>query len=233
MAEEFAFEQRFDDSGAVEDDILAFDAAAGVERAGDEILAGAGSPLNERGTIVRGDAADTGEELGHARAAADEAFEFGVVAGGLTAFCFGNEAADALAKDGQADGFFQIVGGAAADGLDCGLRCVVGGHEDDVGGGRDRHDAVEDVEAGHLGHDEVGKDQLRAELLDESQRLAGAGGAVDGDAVASQGSGEQLQTAGIVVQDDDGDGHNPARSMALGRSSCHRSSLVKGSADAG
>jgi hypothetical protein len=85
VAEELALEEGFDDGGAVEDDVLALDCAAGVEGAGDEIFAGAGGALDEGGTVVGRDAADAGEHLGHARAGADDAFEFGVGAELLTA----------------------------------------------------------------------------------------------------------------------------------------------------
>ena len=61
-----------------------------------------------------------------------------------------DEAADAFAQDGQADGLFEVVGGAVADGLDGGLGGVVRGHQHDVGRRGEFHDAVEDVEAGHL-----------------------------------------------------------------------------------
>ena len=76
VAEELALEERLDDGGAVEDDVLAFDAAAGMQRARDQVLAGPGGSLDERGAVVRRDAADARKHLGHARAGADEAFEF-------------------------------------------------------------------------------------------------------------------------------------------------------------
>ena len=215
VAEELGFEERLNHGRAVEDNVLAFDAAAGMEGAGDEVFAGAGCALDERGAIVRGDAADAGEHLGHARAGADDALEFGFGAELLALAGVLDEAADAFAQDGEADGFFQIVGGAVADGLDGGFRGVVRRHEDDVGGGGDFHDAVEHIEAGHLGHDEVGEDQLRTVQTDEIESFARAGGRVDDDAVLGERGGEQLEAAGVIVEDDDGNVHRTGNGLQV------------------
>jgi len=208
VPEEFALKEGFNDGGAVEDDVLALDFAAGVEGAGDEIFAGAGRSLDKGGAVVWCDAADAGEHFGHARAGADDAFEFGVGAQLLALTGVIDEAAEALAQDREADRFLEVVGGTVSDGQDSGFCGVVRGHEDDVGGGGDLHDAGEDVEAGHFGHDEIGKDEMGMMLLNEGERFAGARRGVDDDSFLGERCGEKLETAGIVVEDDDGNVHS-------------------------
>lgn len=88
-------------------------------------------------------------------------------------------------------------------------------HEDDVGGGGDFHDAVEDVEAGHLGHDQVGEDELRAVQADEIEGFARARGRVDDDAVLVERGREQFETARVIVEDDDGEVHRTGNGLQV------------------
>ena len=165
VSEEFAFEESFDNGAAVEDDELAADPAAAMESGGDEVFACAGRAFEKNGTVVGGDALDHAEEVPHDVAAGDEAFELEVVERGVgggvgvePARGGGDEVCDAVTEDGDLYGFVEVVGGAEADGGDGGFGGVVRGHEDDVDGGVEGDDALEDFEAGHFGHDEVGDD---------------------------------------------------------------------------
>ncbi len=156
---------------------------------------------------MRRNAADAREEAAHGRAGADHAFELGFVAGGLAAARVFDEAADALAQERQADGLLEIIGRALADGFDGGFGGVVRGHQDDIDGGLELDDAAEHFEAGHLRHDEVGEDELRPDAADEVEGFGGTRRGVDRDAFAGERGGEQFEAAGIVVEDDDGEGH--------------------------
>ena len=207
VAEELALEECFDDGGAIEDDVLAFDSAARMQSAGDQIFAGASGSLDEGRAVVGGDAADAREHLRHFWTCANQAFELGVGAELLAAAGVFDEPADAFTEDGQADGLLEIIGCSVTNGLDGGFGGVVRGHQHDVGGGGGFHNAVEDVEAGHLGHDQVGQHQLRMVEAHQFQSLTWAGGGVDRQSLLSERGREQVETARVVVQNEDGNVH--------------------------
>ena len=76
VAEQLALEQRLDHRRAVDGDEAAVAARAGaMQRAGDQLLAGAGLAGDQRRPHVRRQAADQREQVLHQRAAADHAAE--------------------------------------------------------------------------------------------------------------------------------------------------------------
>ena len=167
--------------------------------------------MNEDGTIVRSDALNESEEIPHGDACGDEALELlrsnAVSAGGvrLAAARGGvNERGHALSEYGDLNGLLKIVGRALADCGHGGLGGVVRSHQDDIDEGIEGDDLLEDLEAAHVRHDEVGDDELRTMFADEFEALDGIGGGVYFGARLGESGGEELERAGIVVDDNDG-----------------------------
>lgn len=118
------------------------------------------------------------------------------------ALCRSQQMTDALAQCGNLDWLLQVVGSAVADGLDGGLGRVVGGHEDDVGRGCERHDLAEDFEPAQSWHHQVSDDELRTERPDEFETLPRIRLRVESQISLLQRGMQQFQAAQIVVYDD-------------------------------
>ena len=96
---------------------------------------------------------------------------------------------------------------AVADCLHGGFGGVVWGHQNHICDGRNFHNAVKDVEAGHLRHHQVGLARAGMVLVDQRQRLAAPRSGINREPIAGERRGEQVQAAWIVVENDDGNSH--------------------------
>jgi hypothetical protein len=225
VAEELAFDEVFGDGGAIEGDEGAGVAGAfAVERAGDELLAGAAFALDEDGGVGAGDAAEEGPEFLDGRALAEE----------LTAGVFGVLAEEAVDLDEvgvlgglledeidlvRGEGFDEVVEGAVAHALDGGLDGAKAGDDDDEGA----------LGAGGDGFEEVGAFAVREADIDEEEvegiageACLGLGEGSDGrDLVAAEAEllFEVLADDEVVFEDEDAlEGHEgPDQAGRLGR----------------
>ena len=76
MPEQLAFEEGFDDRGAVAYGKAAVgDRTKGVQSLGGQFLSGSGSAADQGDAVMGGDAADAGEDIQHEWTAADHAVE--------------------------------------------------------------------------------------------------------------------------------------------------------------
>ena len=144
VAEDFAFDERFRDGGAVDgDEGPRLARAEVVKGAGDQLLAGAAFAGDEDGDVGGGDLFDQAEDLAHglARAADHGAEDAGLAqaaAGDFQLDC-GIALAGGVGEDGAqaggVDGLLQEVVGAELHGVNGDLDGALGGQQDhgDVG----------------------------------------------------------------------------------------------------
>src|SRR5262249_53418331 len=114
----------------------------------------------------------------------------------------------------EIDRFEEVLVGAALHGLDGRLGRRVGGDEDDGEARVELTDAVEDVEAAHVGQADVEDDRVRHVGPYQVEALLAAGGRQDLERVGAQVLFQRIEHVGLVV-DDQQAGHassvNPGR----------------------
>ena len=98
--------------------------------------------------------------------------------------------------------------GALFHGLDGGLHGAIGGHEDDLGLGRDRARGLEQVDARDAvrRHLEVGEDDVDSLLAQDVERLAAIGGREHVQVLALEDALERFEVRGFVVHQEKGRG---------------------------
>jgi hypothetical protein len=92
---------------------------------------------------------------------------------------------------------------ALVDGVDDGADVGVAGHQQPDGVGELLAQPAEELHAGHLRHALVGEDDVDRLLVDELERVGGAGGAQD-LVVEAQQVLDALDDVGLVVDDQEG-----------------------------
>ena len=173
MAEQLALEQRLDDRGAVDGDEAAIAARTGaMQRARDQLLAGAGLAGDQRGAHVRRQPADQREQILHQRPAADHAAELqplGQVAlhrqhaaPALDLVAHGREH---LLQPREVERLAQVVHRAELDRLDRGVDRGVAGHQHRLAvrvrvADRPQHLEAADVRHAQIDHHQIGVRRL-------------------------------------------------------------------------
>jgi hypothetical protein len=183
-------------------------------RARDQLLARAALAEEQHGRVGRGDGLDDREDLAHGARLADDALE---AAGGLEGLL---ERAVAGQEPAPLDGAGgdqrhalrarerpgQVVVGAEAHGLHGGRDAAVGGHHDHRQVGPGPAHALEQLQAVHLGHVQVGEDAVDAGGVgpERGQGLGAAARRPDLEAGLAQQRRDGEQQRVVVVDDHDG-----------------------------
>ncbi len=157
----------------------------GVNRLGDQLLAGAALALDQDGGAAGRDLGDEVEEPEHRLALADDVFEVVALLQGaleLDDLFFGAMPRNGGANVGEqllvVPGLLDEVLGAGADGVDDVAHGAVGGDHDDGKVGLHLDDARQQIDAALAGKSEIEQQQI---VLVARQQLH-AGGTVDGHA---------------------------------------------------
>src|SRR2546425_1718063 len=209
VAEQLRLEQRLGQRGAVDrDERAAAPRRARVDRAGDELLAGAALALDEH---RRGAAGDLLEERHHAAErgarADDRALLEQVVEPLLERAVLLDQvsALEGLADQAQELGALERLGEevvrALLHRLDRLLDRAEGGQEDHVHFGRDRLDRSEQLDTPEARQLWAGEDQVHAPRLEALEGGVAVGGADDAVPLARQRALEALAEPRIVVGD--------------------------------
>ena len=150
-----------------------------VQRARDQLLAGAGLAGDERGADVRREPPDHPEQLLHRRAAADHpaelqpprdvALDRQQVAAALEIVA---HAGQQLLEPREVERLAQVVGRAQLDRLDRGLDRRVAGHQHRLAARIDVADGAQHVEAAEVRHPQVDHDEIGAPRLQLRDRVA-------------------------------------------------------------
>ena len=209
-AEQLFLESGRVEGGAVEGDEGAFGAAAAlVDHAGGDLLAGAGGAVDEHAGAGGGDTLDGGAEggdggagAGQLRVDAGAESELGVFAGEARGL---ERAADDEEEAVGLEGLLDEVVGAVLDGGDGGLDgAVAGDHDDGDVGLLDVHGLqdAEAVEPGALEPD-VEDDERGAAVPEGGHGLVAVAGLADGVALVFQHAFDEHADIGLVIDDED------------------------------
>jgi len=98
--------------------------------------------------------------------------------------------------------FGYIIVGAGVEGGDLGSFLLADG-EDDDGGVGDGADLAAELDAAHLGHGEVGDDEVGLPLAEEDEAVETVGGGADVVALGAEGGLEGAEDLGLVVDEQD------------------------------
>jgi len=176
-----------------------------VQRARDELLAGAGFAVDQHGRVRLGKPADGAEHLLHRRRLTED---FG--GDGLDRRCTDLGRAlrqrPAYQRHGLIDveRFRQIFEGAALEGRHRRIEVGIGGHDDDRQVGVILLDLAQQVEAAGAGHADVGNQHARQlSRRQRRQRLVGRAEAGALDAFASERLFQHPADRAVVVDDPD------------------------------
>src|SRR5579883_889609 len=185
VAEQFAFDQGGNEGAAVDgDEGAAGERSAEVDGAGDQFLAGAAFAGNEhRGASVF-EARNHAQHVLDLGGGADDAVELGLgvhaVAQELVfldqADLFGHATQEQAQFLQRREGFGDVVIGAELHGLHGGLDRAVAGHDRDLGAREHLLDLLQELQARHLRHDQVGQDHVGRLFLEPGQSGLAAGG---------------------------------------------------------
>ena len=216
VTEQLALEQRLGHRRAVDRDERARLApAALVQRARDELLAGAALAGDQHGRVGLGDAVDQVADLPHRRARADDlARQRAAVDLLAQPLDLGAQRAvlhRALERERELLDLERLgdeVVGAGADRRDRGLDAAERGDHDDRHVGPVGGDALAQLEAVHAAHVEVGDDDVEVLVLEQRQRFVGRRLPRRLEAGAAQRGFQRLAQTLIVVDDEDATLHN-------------------------
>src|SRR5271168_5552782 len=211
VAEEFGFEQRFGKRAAIDGDEGSFRAGAiFVDGAGDEFFTGAAFSGDQHATGLGGDGFDQIEEVAHFGAGADDVIESGEaaeLAAELAGFLaqrliFGDAFHGGAQLVEQAIAFDYVAVGAEVHGVNGGVHGGDAGNKDEDRRGRNFLGILQQLDAIHIGHADVGDDDV--EDLGGEAALGGLAVGNDFDLVAflAEADFEQLGDGGFVVNDE-------------------------------
>ena len=211
VAEELGLEQRLGDRRAVDlDQRLLGAGAVLVQQVGDQLLAGAALAGDQHGAARRRDLAHDLEDPRERRAAADD---LGRLAQRLEAVLEGQvlepqrldleRARDELDDLLHAHGLGEVVDGALLERLDGGLHRALAGDDDDREEGVELPEGLEEDQAVHAGHHQVGQDEVGLLRARQLQPLGPRAGAEDGVALVLEALAHRLGGVAVVVGDED------------------------------
>ncbi len=215
VAEQDRLDQVLRDGAAIDGDERAAGALGrALDGARDQLLAGAALAFDQdRDVGLRGARAQP-EDLAHLGRGGDEVFEGEAVLGLLLELLYfaGQRADLELVADRDRDalgrgGLDQEVVGAGAHGFHGGIDAALGGQHDDGKLGVRGTQLGEDVEAAHVGHDEIEQhevDLLALRSADQVERGPAAGRGDDVHARARDRGFEKPALHGIVVDNKNG-----------------------------
>jgi hypothetical protein len=210
VAEELRLHQRVGDRGAVDGDEGPRRAlAGGVDRARDQLFAGAALAEDEDVDVARGDAIDLAEHGDHRRGSGDDPRVGGALGAALEVLDLHRHAVtlDGVAQRGRElvaiERLGQVVVGAGAHGLDDGGDLAIGGEHHHGEVREARADLLERLEAAHAGEADV-----EAHRLDEVRRERGEAGLgvverLDLVARALEPALDQGARVGVVLDEED------------------------------
>ena len=204
VAEQFAFEQRFWNGGAVDGDEGRIGAVAVLEDgASDEFFAGAGFAADQDVEWFGGDAADVFVDVLHGRTLADE----GIASGSRFAEGdrFGHEAiaVGGFGDEGEhfrdVEGLEDVIIGAEFGRFDCSFGRTVGSDENDGQARAGSVKLLDKFEAVETGKTEVGDDDVKMALGSAGEAVVAAVFDDDFMAFAGEDALESVANAGIVL----------------------------------
>ena len=209
VAEQFAFDEGGDERTAIDgDEGAAGHGTAEVQGAGDEFLAGAAFAGNEDGGARVFEAGDEAEDILNAGGIADDAVErslgFGAFAEVEILFDEANLVGHAAEEEAKfierSKGLGDVIVGAELHGLDRGFDRSVAGHDGDFEAGMSALGLLQEFDAGHAGHDHVGKDHVYGLFVEQGESGVGVLGF---EAIQAQrlGDGDAEAADGLLVID--------------------------------
>ena len=217
VAEDLALEQRLGDGRTVEPDEWRLDARAQLmDRLGDQLLAGAGFSKDEDRCRRRRRLLDDTVDGAHRRAVADDAAEAAAV-GQLAPQRLVFALLDVQLRQPiqqppqplRIDRLAEIVLGASFDGLDRRVHRPLGGEQDHLHMVGIVANRLEQFDAVHARHHEVGHDDRRPELGNAFEGLGAVTGLVGGVAPRSHQLGQPAARGFLVLDDQDSLGVGP------------------------
>ena len=176
-----------------------------VQRARDELLAGAGLARDHHREVGLHQARERAEDVLHRRRAADQRHRLGrrglvgVLAPPLR---LGQRASDDRHQFLQVEGFGQIFVGAALRGLDRGHEGVLRAHDDDRQVGTHPFDARQQFEGVVVGHHHVGDDEIALAGRDPAPQARDRAGRADFVAGARKRLIQYRSNRRVVVGDE-------------------------------
>ena len=198
-SEEFAFEQRVRERGAVQFDERHGCARAGVvDGFGEHSFAGAAFALNKDGGVVGlGGFAGDFEHAASVGIFGDDASEVVASLGLLDVVADAHAEGEHFAGTmeggdhvGEVEGLDEVVVGAELHGFDGAIDHVVGAHHEDDGGGRGLFHLAQDVDAVHAGHDDVEEGEVGLLVLENADGIFAGVGGEDVEALVAQSAGD-------------------------------------------
>ena len=229
VAEELAADELLGDRAGVHGDERAVAAAASVvDRARDELLAGAALADDQDRRHRRGDALDPREDVAHLLRAADHPLEDqGAVlvllfVVGLAHVVAGEELAHERDEAGRVERLLQIVRGAELERLDRARHGALPGDHDHrrrrregLGalGVRGRREPTHQLDAGHAGEVQIGHQHVCGCPLMQLERLFAARGDDDVEPFGPQHGLEDRRLIRLVLDEEDASLRMPAAAM--------------------
>jgi hypothetical protein len=200
-------------AGAVDgDERPGLPAAACVDGAGGELLAGAAFAGDEHRDVGGGDFGERLGDLAHARAGAGKYIGAGAAFEALAQLgIFGDERLavecllDGLGQRRGVDRFGQVFAGALVDCLDGGFDRAAASAEDELGVARERLDLPHEGDDVDLTGLEALDDEVDGLGLYEALDMGRRAGAQDAVPDVLQNLCKRGEVAGVAVEDDDGD----------------------------
>ena len=180
-----------------------------VQRAGDQLLAGAALALDEDGGVRRADLPEHVEDALHRRAAADDALEaVALVHLALQVAAFADEALflrrllDLRAEHVHVERLLQVRQRALLHRLDGGAHGAVPGEDEHLDLRPEALGLLDDLDAVVVAHHQVGEDQVQVALADALEALVAARGDAAMAADALERLGDRLGDARLIVNDE-------------------------------
>ena len=202
MAEQFGLEQVFGHRTAVDgDEWHVFSWAGLVDRARQQVLAGAGFAGDQYPCIGLGDQQRLLQAFFHRRAAGDDV-AVPVLRGAAQAGDF-HRPGDIAEQLGLVDRLGQEGEGAELGGFDGIGNGAVGGDQDNHQSGPALLQFLKQADPIHVVHAQVGNHQVGPETGADRQRAVAAGHRFDVIAFGLQPYGQQLEQAGVVIDEQD------------------------------
>ena len=216
VAEQLAFQQLGGDGGTVERHEGPHPAGELMQGAGHQLLAGAGLPLHQHGSIGGRHSGDECLELPGLGAVADQGgreqlahlpAQQQVLPLHLAALYHPVHRLDHLI---QVEGLEDKVAGTESQRLEGGIHVTEAGHEDDVAAPGGGVDGLVPLDAGAPRQPDVGDDEIEMQAAAQGFRLLHAGGCLYLGEAPGQRLGQKAAHAGLVIDDEQREGRPTA-----------------------